>query len=47
MDPDSCGVIWMFAPIGPWAQSEYSSLLSLLNHIAVAVVYEPWRQCTE
>lgn len=26
MDPDSCGVIGAFAPIGPWPQSEYSSV---------------------
>lgn len=29
MDPDSCGVIAGFAPIGPWPQSEYSSLYFL------------------
>jgi hypothetical protein len=25
MDPDSCGVIATFAPVGPWPQSEYLS----------------------
>jgi hypothetical protein len=28
MDPNSCGVIWIFAPLGPWTQSEHPSLLS-------------------
>ena len=26
MDPDSCGVVNVLAPIGPWAQSEYPAL---------------------
>ena len=34
MDPDSCGVVNVLAPIGPWAQSEYSSPLFCI-HIAV------------
>ena len=28
MDPNSCGVVNMFAPMGPWCQSEYSPSFS-------------------
>jgi hypothetical protein len=41
IDPNSCGVVAMFAPMGPWAQSEYSSpppcSLFLCVHIAVCL----------
>ena len=30
MDPNSCGVMATFSPIGPWPQSEYSSSRSFL-----------------
>ena len=28
MDPDSCGVVNMLSPMGPWCQSEYSPSFS-------------------
>ena len=31
MDPDSCGVMGIYLPIGPWPQSEHSSLLLCLS----------------
>lgn len=30
MDPDSCGVMSGFSPIGPWPKSKYSSLDTFL-----------------
>ena len=34
IDPDSCGVIAGFAPIGPWPQSEFSSVLCLYQNLS-------------
>ena len=30
MDPDSCGIIATFSPVGPWPESEYLSLCASL-----------------
>jgi len=39
IDPNSCGVVAIFAPMGPWAQSKYSSPLpcSLLFCVRIAI----------
>ena len=38
MDPDSCGVVNVLAPIGPWAQSEYSPPLSCVSDVQTVVL---------
>ena len=46
MDPNSCGVVNMLAPMGPWTQSEYSYPLLFpspsRSYCCVSPMYEPW-----
>ena len=50
MDPNSCGVVSIFAPIGPWTHSEYSSplpaafLSPLRAYCSVSPIYELMHQ---
>ena len=39
MDPNSCGVVHLLAPIGPWTHSEYSTPLprSFLLYVHIEV----------
>ena len=42
MDPDSCGVMTGYSPLGPWPESEYSCLLCLplCAHIESSLMYD-------
>ena len=42
MDPNSCGVVGIFAPIGPWPQSEHSSLLLCFLSFPFRSVSDVW-----
>ena len=38
MDPNSCGVVNILSPMGPWCQSEYSASFSFTFILAVLLM---------